>query len=427
MKVLFVYPAFERHAASNPELLDYVPMDEYLGSPSLGIASVASMTPPGWAIEYRDDRKLPADRPTDADVVALSFFTPAATRALQLADWFRAQGKVVVAGGIFPSLMPDEVQPHVDAVVVGEGEAVWPRILADIEAGQLQPRYSGVPDLEALPQPRVDLYFDEEDARLCPDDYPLQVSRGCPLTCVACALPKSMGTTFRAFSVDYLAELLRTYAKAGKRFCLTEDTGWLPGTVANKRMSDMLDAVPAAGAEISYIGISMPMVLAARPSILEKARKAGVRMFYLVGGFDPITRTAFTGKDPKALTRAEDAIKKAWAEGLEPYTSFLLGGDDDDEGTVDRMLEFATKTDIRKAEFAVFTPYPGTPAWDRLNAEGRILHREWGKYNDANVVFQPKHMSVETLHEGYLRLWREFYATRIGRMKDEHLDRTIQF
>lgn len=431
MKVLFVYPRFARHAEANPELLQYVPMNEYLGSPSLGIASVAACTPEGWEIEYRDDRLEPADGPTDADVVALSFFTPAATRALQLADRFRAMGKKVVAGGIFPTMMPDVVQPHVDAVIVGEGEPIWPRLLADVANGTLKPRYGvELADLATVPLPRLDLYFREERGAFKPDDYPLQVSRGCALSCVACALPKVMGGKLRAFPTSYVIGQLEQVVKNGKQACLTEDTSWFGGTAGWKRMAELFDYVTERGmrAPISYVGISMPMINAAPPSFLERAKRAGVDMFYLVGGFDPITTKAFAAQpDEKALQKGVDAIKKAWDFGIEPYTSFLLGNDGDDEGTVDRMLDFAETSGIRKAEFAIFTPYPNTPAWHKLLGEDRILTREWSRYNDANVVFRPAGMTPDQLHDGYLRLWRDFYATR-GHLADLPVgERTIQF
>jgi radical SAM superfamily enzyme YgiQ (UPF0313 family) len=424
MKVLFVYPAFERHAASNPELLDFVPMNEYLGSPSLGIASLAACTPREWEIEYRDDRISDAQHPTDADLVALSFFTPAAKRGMELADYFRALGKQVIAGGIFPSMMPDVVAPHVDAVVVGEGEGVWLQVLADAASKRLLPRYkSGPVDLATVPLPRVDLYFGTGA-----DDYPLQVSRGCGMSCSACAIPGVMDTHIRTFSLDHVVGQLAQLTAAGVKGCLTEDTGWFPGA-ARRRMMELFDAVAASGstAAISYAGISMPMILSTSTEFLNRAKAAGVDMFYLVGGFDPITTRAFTGKDPKALERAETCIAKCHDTGIEPYTSFLIGLDDDDEGTVDRMLDFADRSKIRKAEFAVFTPYPGTPSWKRLLAEDRILHRDWSKYNDANVVFQPAKMSPDALHAAYLRLWREFYRGR-GHLADLPLfERTIQF
>lgn len=429
-KVLFVYPSFERHAESNPELRQRVPMNEYLGSPSLGIASVAACTPPDWEVEYRDDRLAPADRYTDANVVALSFFTPAATRALALADYFRSQGKIVVAGGIFPTLMPEVVAPHVSAVVVGEGEEVWAQLLSDVAKGVLRPRYHApLADLSRVPIPKLDLYFNVESPDFQPDDYPLQISRGCMMTCSACALPTSMGKLLRPFPEEHIRGQLEQLARAGKRACLTEDTSWFPGSAGHKRMLDLCDAISASGttAQISYIGISMPMILAVSHRTLARARAAGVKMFYLVGGFDPVTRGAFTGDNPKALARAEAAIARCHEEDIEPYTSFLIGNDEDNEGTVDRMLDFAQRTGIRKAEFAIATPYPGTPRWQELLGSGRILTREWRKYNDANVVFRPKYYTPDQLHQSYLRLWREFYSDKQAFTEMSSYERTIQF
>ena len=430
MKVLFIYPGFQRHADSNPELRAMVPMNEYLGSPSLGIAALAAVTPPHWEVEFRDDRLAPADAPTDADLIALSFFTPAACRAFELARCFRAQGKKLVAGGIFPTVMTDEVAPHFDAVVVGEGETSWPRLLADFEKGELKPRYSCMEeiDLSTLPLPRLSLYLDKEGPGFRPDDYPVQLSRGCPLACHACVLPVSMTRRLRDFPLEHVLGQLDQLGRAGKLACLTEDTSWFPGH-GSRRLGALFDllAERQGGARISYVGISMPMILIAQKTLLSRARAAGISMFYLVGGFDPITMRAFTGEDPVALGRARDAIAKCFDAGIEPYTSFLLGLDDDDEGTVDRILEFASRAKIRKAEFAIFTPYPGTPSWRRLLEEGRILHRDWSRYNDANVVFRPARLTADQLRAGYLRLWRDFYAARPQLAGLSTVQRTIQF
>lgn len=431
MKILFVYPRFSRHAQHHPELLDAVPMNEYLGSPSLGIASLAAVTPQRHTLEFWDDRIEPANRDTDADLVALSFFTPAASRGLELADHFRALGKTVVAGGIFPTMMPDVVEPHVDAVVVGEGEGSWLRLLTDLENGRLQKRYlpNGPVDLAELPLPKVSLYFEAETETAQFDDYPVQGGRGCPLQCVACALPRSMGNKQRNFPFDHLIGQLQQLGNAGKRACLTEDTGWFPGAKGRRATAQLLEHLVEHGnpAQISYVGISMPMILSTPTRYFELARKAGIDMFYLVGGFDPITTRAFTGEDDKAWQRALDAINKCHDVGITPYTSFLLGQDQDDLGTVDRMLEFTTKTNLEKAEFAIFTPYPGTPSWYRLVEEDRIISRDWSRYNDANVVFRPKKMTPDELLNGYLRLWREFYSTRAHLADGSLADRTIQF
>jgi radical SAM superfamily enzyme YgiQ (UPF0313 family) len=433
LKVLFVYPRFSRHADHHPELREHVPMNEYVGSPSLGIACVASVTPPDWEVEHRDDRVTPADGETDADIVAFSMFTPAASRGMELARAFRERGHTVVAGGIFPTAMPDVVQAEVDSVVVGEGEASWVRLLEDFVKGELKPRYEPeeAVDLCGMPLPKVSLYLDAESDQLHPDDYPVQLTRGCPLTCHACVLPLSMGKKIRAYPIEHVLGQLDQLGRAGRRACLTEDTTWLPGA-RGRRLLDgviehLINADPAVRTEISYVGTSMPMLLSTPPTRLARLREAGVDLVYLVGGFDPVTTKAFTGKDEAALDRAFAAISKCREAGIEPYTSFLIGRDQDDEGTADRMLDFARKSGIRKAEFAIYTPYPGTPAWQELNYQERILSRDWSRYNDANVVFQPAQMSPDALQEAYLYLWKEFYAGRSDLANLSLKERTIQF
>jgi radical SAM superfamily enzyme YgiQ (UPF0313 family) len=430
MKILFVYPRFQRHAEAHPELKQWVPMNEYLGSPSLGISMMAAMTPDDVEIEYRDDRLTPADTPTDADLVAFSFFTAAASRGLELASYFRSQGKATVAGGIFPTMMPDLCAEFFDTVVVGEGEPVWPTVVADAKRGALQPRYQATAsqDLTSLPLPKIQLLIDKEAGAFRPDDYPVQISRGCPMTCQACALPFSMTRKFRDFPLEHVVGQLKQLAMNGKRACLTEDTSWFPGH-AVKQLKNLFEAIISQGAPatISYIGISMPMILTTPRTTFELAKRAGVNMFYLVGGFDPITRGAFTGKNPKAYGQAVEVIRKSLDLGIEPYTSFLLGNDEDDLGTVERMLEFCHHAGVRKAEFAIFTPYPGTPSWDRLVKEDRIIDRHWGHYNDANAVFLPAQMTPEELTQGYLDLWKGFYADKTHFLQADQAERTIQF
>jgi radical SAM superfamily enzyme YgiQ (UPF0313 family) len=432
VKVRFVYPRFARHAESHPELRSYVPCNEYFGPPSLGIASLAAVTPKEWEIDFRDDRLEDVGLDDDGiDLVAISCFTPSGARALALADAFRARGRRVVLGGIFPTMLPALAAEHADAVVLGEGDGVWPEVLRDAAAGELRPRYAEHEpvDLTHLPPPRVDLYMEKEGRHFAPDDYPVQVSRGCPLTCIACAIPATAGRRLRHLPLEHVLAQIDQLAARGKLASLTEDTSFFVGSGAQRRFGELLDALVARGqpAAVSYVGISMPMILATPESIFRRMHAAGIRMFYLVGGFDPITQRAFTGEDARAEERALAAVQKAIDLGIEPYTSFLVGNDDDDEGTFDRMLSFADAAGIRKAEFAILTPYPGTPVWARLRSEDRILTFDWSKYNDANVVFRPKRMTPERLLEGYLYLWREFYRSRRSLADLGREERTIQF
>ena len=433
MKVQFVYPSFQRHAQSHPELLRYVPCNEYLGGPSLGIASIAAVTPPEVQVAFHDDRVTPLTLEVEADLYAFSFFTPAATRALELADMLRTAGRRVVAGGIFPTMMPELAAAHFYAIVIGEGEGVWPELLADAARGTLKPRYQQTEpfDLQKLPPPRIDLYVQAESAALHPDDYPLQLSRGCPLNCDACVVPCSMGKKLRLVPRAQSRTALHDLAKAGKLAAVTEDTSFFFFSGARRHLRGFLEDLKAdprpRGQKISYIGCSMPMILSLDPSLLQEMSSAGIDRFYLVCGFDPITRNAFGKGDPEAMDRAIQSVLRCHEFGIEPYTSLLVGNDTDDDGVFDRIMEFTTKARVPKTEFAIFTPYPGTPAWHRLLAEERILDKTWMHYNDANVVFQPKQMSVERLLDGYLWLWREFYKDKLHLSALEHGQRTIQF
>lgn len=428
MKVRFVYARFARHAEAHPELRSWVPCNEYLGPPSLGIACLAAVTPPEWELDFKDDRLEDVGLDDDVDLVAISCFTPSATRAMWLADEFRRRGKKVVMGGIFPTMVPEEAMLHADAVVLGEAENVWPQLLRDAAAGTLQRQYRQTcpVDLRTQPMPRIDLYMEKEGKSFSPDDYPVQTSRGCPLACSACAIPGTAGRKLRPYEIDHVIGQIEQLRARGKLGSLTEDTSFFP--TQSRRLLELVDELAERGeAPISYLGVSMPMILATSEDKLARMRKGGIKMFYLVGGFDPVTQGAFTGKDPGMRQKAVDAINKSHDVGIEPYTSFLVGNDADDLGVFDRMLEFADETKIAKAEFAIMTPYPGTPVHRKLAKEERLLGSDWSQYNDANVVFRPAQMTPEQLLQGYLQLWREFYRPRQSLRDLGREERTIQF
>ena len=214
MKVSFVYPRFEKFLTSLPEL-DQGLVDYFLGNfttpPSLGIPILASLTPPEIEVELLDDNSGQAinyDAPTD--LVAINSFTPQAARAFEIADAFRAHGKKVVMGGLFPSFMADECLKHADAVNIGEGEPTWQRILADAQAGELKPRYQGGAgtDLSKTPIPRREIFYRNEHYDW--DEDLVQLTRGCSYTCGMCSLPAQMGGRIRFRPIERVVEELRS-------------------------------------------------------------------------------------------------------------------------------------------------------------------------------------------------------------------------
>ncbi len=387
MKVRFVYPRFSRHAEAHPELREYVPCNEYVGPPSLGIACLAAVTPPHWTVDFRDDRLEDVGLDDDdIDLVAISCFTPSGMRAMELADAFRARGKRVVMGGIFPSLVPEEAAAHADAIVRGEGEVAWLELLADVEKGTLKREYRSCQpaDLSRLPLPRIDLYMEKEGRAFAPDDYPVQTSRGCPLACSACAIPVSAGRKLRTYPTEHVLGQIDALTARGKLGSFTEDTSFF--SAPHREFMAIMDRIVERKqpATISYLGVSMPMILATKGEHLDVMYEAGLRMFYLVGGFDPITQGAFTGKDPAALSKAHDVIAKCHDHGMVPYTSFLVGNDADDLGTFDRMLPYRRRVATRKQKNAVMAALRRVsrarasswgPCWGSPCAGARAPHR----------------------------------------------------
>lgn len=425
MRIAFVYPSYVRHAEANPELA-HLGVGGYLGSPSLSIALLAALTPNRHEVAFYDDRieDIPFDEPFD--LVALPVFTPAAMRAIEIAQAFRLRGVLVVAGGVFASLLPEALAPHVDAVCVGEGEPVWRRIVADAERGSLRPLYrvDEPYDLTLLPPPRLDLYTAKEGpggyrASGDPDefqvDYPLQLSRGCPLSCVACAVPGYLGRRMRFASPTWVRGVFDALAglDGHRRVSLTEDTSSFPTRSISAQVAAALDGCAESGVSVSYVGASPAQCLKAEPGWWALLRTLRTTSIYMVFGFDPASRGAFAATPtPGALQSCLDAVRRVRDEGVGVYASLLVGHDEEDESVFDRILDFADRAQIDTAEFVMLTPYPGTPLFRRLVEEDRLITRDWSLYNDANPTFRPRGYSAERMRAGYLHLWTQFYARR---------------
>jgi radical SAM superfamily enzyme YgiQ (UPF0313 family) len=423
MHVHFVYPSWNRPRDNHPEL-NSVSAHPYIGTPSMAVAALAANMPEGWTCTFHDDRVERVEPGPGPDVVAMPIFTPAADRAIELADGYRAAGVPVMAGGIFTSLMPHVIGPHVDALCIGEGEAVWPQMLNDFVAGELKPVYQATEawDLGKAPVPRYDLYVDWVDAvrdsglAINPAvDFPLQLSRGCPLPCSHCVVPHYMGPKLRLVPPEHIRACFETFGSLGGRrgATLTEDTTILPARAVQEHLVAVAKACEDLDTEIAYIGSGPEFIHRAPPSFWESMRSLGVHMVYLMFGFGHTSRDA-TARDakPAAVAHAVETVKMIQDNGLEVYGSFSIGHDTEDESVGDRVLEICEQGAIEVAEFAVATPYPGTRAWKSLSEQGRMLDRPWKDFNDANVVFQPAHMTPDALQRVYLDLWTGFHAGR---------------
>ncbi len=413
MRILFVHPRWERFLEARPELAD-LPyarrLDSFRVSP-LSIPTVAALTPAGIDVDLLDDFQEsiePADPP---DLVAISAFTPAATRAFEIADTFRARGVPVVLGGLHPTVLPEEAREHADAVVAGEAEGVWPDVVEDVRQGRLQPLYrrKKPAPLHGLPSPRRDLFREKGLTAISV----VQSGRGCPRRCPTCVIPQTAGP-LRTRPVEEVVEEIQGLDEPS--FYLSEESLLFPDE-ANRRFAiELFEGIQDLGK--TFFIASYPFLLEhIDGEILSRLARAGNRQFYIVFGVDDAGPDALWGRvDP---VRKE--IERLGEAGISVMGSFALGGDRDGPDCFEKVWKLARDLEINLAEFFLLTPYPGTPLFRKMEKQGRILTREWKRYNGAHAVFQPRKMSPEELEEGFVDLWRAFYGDMNG------YDSTLRF
>lgn len=407
MKIVFVYPHFEKFLKNNPDLdkglIDYF-LGDFTTPPSLGIPILASLTPSEHEVVLVDDNNGdPVDFDIDADLVAINCFTPQATRAFQLAQGYRDHGKKVIMGGFFPSFMADECLKYADSVNIGEGEPTWGQILEDARNGKLQRIYKGRHsfDLSQMKIPRRDLFYSKQGYDW--DEDLVQLTRGCMYNCAMCAIPAHMGTRIRFRPIKDVVEEIAQLKY--ENVYLADDTLFFQQSKIAQYAKELFEALIPLGKK--YF-VSSTMALNTDKEFLDLAARAGVKNFYCTMNVDPVSIRALSG-GTQEQTMLCDLVKMLEDRDIRFFGSCALGRDWDDNSIADRILNLFDKAGIHTAEFFIFTPYPGSVHWDRLVRQKRIIDTDWSHYNGAHVVSQPMGMSAEELYGQFIKVWNEFF------------------
>jgi 3-oxoacyl-[acyl-carrier-protein] synthase II len=413
MKITFVYPQFEKFLRSVPELdaslIDYF-LGDYTMPPSLGIPLLAALTPPEFEIELIDDNGgQSVNYDAFTDLVAINCFTPQATRAFEIADNFRARGKKVIMGGLFPSCLPDECLQHADSVNVGEGEPSWPKILADLKIGNLQRRYDGGCALDAakIPAARREIFYRNEHYDW--DEDLIQVMRGCLYKCPMCPLPQQMGDRIRFRPVENVLAEMRSLKH--ENVYLADDMLFFPHRHVREYSRKLFEALMPLGKK--YF-VNSTMGLSTESAFLDVAARAGVKNFYCTMNVEPVSIKALQGGNRERQLLI-DLVKATEDRGIRFFASVAMGRDWDDLGFVDRALDLLSTANIHTAEFFIFTPFPGSPHWERMLGQKRIFDFHWSHFNGSHVVARPQNMTPEQLREQFVRIWREFFQMQKNR------------
>lgn len=367
--------------------------------PPLALPLLAALAPPGIEVSLCDEVVQEIDWDEEVDLVALSVITPTAPRAYQVADRFRARGVKVVMGGIHPSLLPAEALRHADAVAIGEAEQLWPQIVEDARQGRLKPLYRAAspPPLQGLPLPRYDLL----DSRRYLIPNVVQASRGCPFDCSFCSVSAFSGHTYR---LRPLSEVIRDISSLPGRFFLFVDDNLLGNKGYGRRLLRAL--IPLRRQWVTQASLSV----ARDEELLDLAAEAGC--IGLLIGFESLSQEILeaVGKRANRAEEYKDLIRRIRSRGIGIQGSFVFGFDQDDPSVFGRTAEFVEETQLDAANFCRLTPFPGTRLFSQLQAEGRLLHRDWRYYDREHVVFRPQRMSPQELEEGTLWAYQRIYS-----------------
>jgi len=369
--------------------------------PSLSLAALAAVTPRQWQVGLVDENIEAIDFDTDADLVAVTAMTPQAPRAYRIADAFRERGVSVVMGGFHASNLPHEALEHVDAVVVGEGELVWPRLLDDWEKGSLERLYraSDLLSMGEIPPPRREVF----QGKRYLFTNTLQTTRGCPHDCEFCSVTSFYGRRYRKRPVESVLEELETLRRKNSFAFFVDDN-----LVGDRRYALEL-FTRMRGMGFKWLSHA-PIDLARDPELLRAAGESGCVGLFV--GFESLNETSLAAMG-KVTNRAASYLEDARAfrdNGIGILGSFVLGYDGDTPGVFDGLLRFCEEARLEAAIFPILTPFPGTAVRARLESEGRITSNNWEDYDMGHVTFRPVGMTAEELQEGHDRLNRSFYS-----------------
>ncbi len=373
----------------------------WLRLPQLPLSILAALTPPEHEVVTVEEEyeQLPLDE--NWDVVGITAMTATAPRAYELAQLFRRNGTKVILGGIHPSVLPDEAARFADAVVIGEAEGMWPKVLHDAQRNQLEQFYHNwQPDISESPLPlrrrnRSIL------GRLPSFVTPIMFSRGCPNDCEFCCVHKVYGRRQRFIPIERIVEDIET--SGAKRLMFLDDN------IGGSRPYAMQLFKALQPLKVQWCGQASARFIL-DDELFNAALHSGLWGLFIGVETVEIDALRKMRKSLASLELYEKAIRRCRAAGIMFHASLIFGLDEQTPRVFDRTLDFLIHNKVPSISPNILTPYPGTRLFERLMREGRILHTNWYYYDHLTVSYQPKNMEPEELSEKYLDFRKKFFS-----------------
>jgi radical SAM superfamily enzyme YgiQ (UPF0313 family) len=373
---------------------------------ALPAATLAGLTPRDVEVKFYDDRMevIPFDEPTD--LVAISVETYTARRAYQIASEYRRRRIPVVMGGFHASLCPEEVARHAEAVVCGEAEQLWPRVVDDARHGRLEKFYrqTGRASLAQL-HPDRSIF---RNKRYLPIGL-VEAGRGCHFKCDFCAVQTVFNSTQTRRPIDAIIAELAPLKRDRKLFFFVDDNI----TSNLEQAKEFFRALIPLGIR----WVSQSSINAAHDEeFLELLKRSGCQGVLI--GFESLNPANLKAMNKSFNTMRggfEQALANLRKHRIRVYGTFVFGYDGDTPESFPETVAFAREHSLYIAAFNHLTPFPGTPLYSRLQKEGRLLYENWWldeRYSYNKIPFQPRGMTPESLQKNCLAARREFYSWR---------------
>ena len=376
----------------------------------LSLMVLAGLTPAEWEVSIVDENLGAPDyssmpRP---NLVGITAFTSQANRAYEVAAHFRRLGVPVVMGGIHATMCLDEVMEHVDSVVTGEADNIWPQVLEDARHGCLKRLYDGgLAEISDIPSARHDLLA---------TGYAfgsIQTTRGCPLNCSFCSVTAFNGSQYRMRSIEDVVQEFKLIRE--KRVLVVDDN--LVGTRREHiaRAKDLFRAMIEAKLNKEWVA-QATINFADDEELLTLAVKAGCRGVFI--GFESPVQEGLKELGKKFnLLKDRDfrtSVRRIQQHGILVVGSFIIGLDIDKPGIGKHIAKVAGQYGMDNLNVMFLTPLLGTRLWDQMKAEKRIaldtFPEDWKYYTLTFPVSRYKHLSLDGSIAEMISCDRSFYS-----------------